>query len=174
MASLHLPPSTGSASDSNSNPRYTPVSNSDEDTPSKPGKSPGGQLKLQTDFGDSVEVGGPVEEGDEENGYESGEELEGKRTRTAAAPKYTLEEEREVVRSFDRRLVPFLALLYLLSFLDRSSMLSYSSYLTRADPRSQILEMPKLLDWRMISSSRLRSMNGCSRLSTSHTSSSSG
>lgn len=86
----------------------------------KPGKAPAGQLKLQTDFGDSVEVGGPVEEGDEENGYESAEELEGKKARTAA-PKYTLNEEREVVRSFDRRLVPFLALLYLLSFLDRSS-----------------------------------------------------
>jgi len=90
------------------------------------GKSPAGQLRLQTDFGDCVEVGGPVEETNQENGYESGEELEGKGSRTAATPKYTLEEEREVVRSFDRRLVPFLALLYLLSFLDRSSMSSYS------------------------------------------------
>ncbi|KAJ5123240.1 hypothetical protein N7448_009337 [Penicillium atrosanguineum] len=124
MASLHLPPSAGNASSdsSPSNPRYTPVSNSEDDSPIQtPGKSPAGQLKLQTDFGDSVEVGGPVEEGDEENGYESGEELEGKRARTAA-PKYTLDEEREVVRSFDRRLVPFLALLYLLSFLDRSNI----------------------------------------------------
>lgn len=129
MASLHLPPSAGTASSdsTSSNPRYTPVSNSDEDTPmSRPGKSPAGQLKLQTDFGDSVGVGGPVEEGDEEQGYESGEELEAK-TRTAGAPKYTLAEEREVVRSFDRRLVPFLALLYLLSFLDRSSTSRYSS-----------------------------------------------
>lgn len=96
----------------------------------KPGKSHAGQLKLQTDFGDSVEVGGPVEEGDEGIGYESGEELEGKRARTRA-PKYTLDEEREVVRSFDRRLVPFLALLYLLSFLDRSSKLSYPARAAR-------------------------------------------
>lgn len=35
---------------------------------------------------------------------------------------YTAEEERAVVRKFDRRLVLFVALLYLLSFLDRSSL----------------------------------------------------
>lgn len=35
---------------------------------------------------------------------------------------YTPEEERAVVRKFDRRLVLFVALLYLLSFLDRSSL----------------------------------------------------
>lgn len=34
---------------------------------------------------------------------------------------YTVDEERAVVRKFDRRLVLFVALLYLLSFLDRSS-----------------------------------------------------
>ncbi|KAJ5670435.1 uncharacterized protein N7477_005798 [Penicillium maclennaniae] len=126
MASLHLPPSAGNASSdsSPSNPRYTPVSNSDDDSlMQRSGKSSAGQLKLQTDFGDSVEVGGPVEEGDEEIAYESGEELEGKKARRRTkAPKYTLDEEREVVRSFDRRLVPFLALLYLLSFLDRSNI----------------------------------------------------
>jgi hypothetical protein len=36
---------------------------------------------------------------------------------------YTPDEERAVVRKFDRRLVIFVALLYMLSFLDRSSML---------------------------------------------------
>lgn len=35
---------------------------------------------------------------------------------------YTAEEERAVVRKFDRRLVLFVALLYMLSFLDRSSL----------------------------------------------------
>ncbi|PSR78006.1 major facilitator superfamily domain-containing protein, partial [Coniella lustricola] len=35
---------------------------------------------------------------------------------------YTLDEERAVVRKFDRRLVLFVALLYLLSFLDRSNI----------------------------------------------------
>jgi hypothetical protein len=37
---------------------------------------------------------------------------------------YTADEEKRVVKRFDRRLVIFLALLYLLSFLDRSSELS--------------------------------------------------
>lgn len=37
---------------------------------------------------------------------------------------YTAEEEAEVVRKFDRKLVLFVALLYMLSFLDRSSMAS--------------------------------------------------
>lgn len=36
---------------------------------------------------------------------------------------YTPDEERSVIRKFDRRLVLFIALLYMLSFLDRSSML---------------------------------------------------
>jgi hypothetical protein len=36
---------------------------------------------------------------------------------------YTPDEERAVVRKFDRRLVLIVALLYMLSFLDRSSML---------------------------------------------------
>ena len=50
------------------------------------------------------------------------EELERKhREADSASPGYTMEEEREVVQKFDRKLVPFLALLYLLSFLDRSS-----------------------------------------------------
>ena len=34
---------------------------------------------------------------------------------------YTAEEERSVVRKFDKKLVVFLAVLYMLSFLDRSS-----------------------------------------------------
>ena len=44
-------------------------------------------------------------------------------TSTAASfTLYTPDEERAVVRKFDRRLVLFVALLYMLSFLDRSSM----------------------------------------------------
>lgn len=35
---------------------------------------------------------------------------------------YTPDEERSVIRKFDRKLVLFVALLYMLSFLDRSSM----------------------------------------------------
>jgi len=40
---------------------------------------------------------------------------------------YTPDEERVVIRKFDRRLVLFVALLYMLSFLDRSSMSLYLS-----------------------------------------------
>lgn len=40
---------------------------------------------------------------------------------------YSQAEEAAVIRSFDRRLVLFIALLYMLSFLDRSSMLITSS-----------------------------------------------
>ena len=42
---------------------------------------------------------------------------------------YTPDEEKHVVRTFDRRLVLFVAFLYLLSFLDRSSMLCSPSRL---------------------------------------------
>lgn len=41
--------------------------------------------------------------------------------RRRGRPSYTAEEERAIVRKFDRRLVLFVALLYMLSFLDRSS-----------------------------------------------------
>jgi hypothetical protein len=68
-----------------------------------------------------MDAGESVSDIEEENGYDSAEELEGKNRRAQARPKFTLEEEREVVKAFDRRLVPFLALLYLLAFLDRSS-----------------------------------------------------
>jgi len=40
----------------------------------------------------------------------------------------TRDEEQQVVSKLDRRLVLFVALLYMLSFLDRSSTLLYSSY----------------------------------------------
>ncbi|KAJ6102351.1 hypothetical protein N7486_004778 [Penicillium sp. IBT 16267x] len=87
---------------------------------SRPKQSPVGPLRLQTDFGSTEsDVGGPVSDIEDGDGFVSRAELKGKRTR---APKYTLEDEREVVRIFDKRLVPFLALLYLLAFLDRSNV----------------------------------------------------
>lgn len=131
MSSLHLPPSaagnaSSSDSGSSSNPQYTPSSNGSEEGPSTstPVRSAVGRLRLQTNFENDAETGGPGSDIDHENVYDSGGEFEGKDTRARSAPKYTLEEEEEVVRIFDRRLVPFLALLYLLAFLDRSSMWS--------------------------------------------------
>lgn len=126
---FHLPPSAAgnasSDSSTSSDPRYTPVSKGSEDdeypvSGSRPKQSPVGPLRLQTDFGGTEgAVGGPVSDIEDGDGFDTRTEMKGKRTR---GPKWTLEEEKEVVRIFDKRLVPFLALLYLLAFLDRSSM----------------------------------------------------
>jgi len=62
--------------------------------------------------------GGDEDEADEE-GYTGG-----RRSSVSTVHSYQLytpDEERTVVRKFDRRLVLFVALLYMLSFLDRSS-----------------------------------------------------
>jgi hypothetical protein len=80
---------------------------------------------VETNFDDHPDVGDPLS--DFENEYNTSEELEGKFRQGGSAPRYTSEEESEVVKRFDRRLVPFLALLYLLSFLDRSSMFCYAA-----------------------------------------------
>ncbi len=67
-------------------------------------------------------------------GWESEGERNGKfnKTRRASASTvqtfmlYTPDEERTVIKKFDRRLVLFVALLYMLSFLDRSSTFMFS------------------------------------------------
>ena len=127
------PPAAGNApsddSASSSNTRHAPVSDGleehreeeDHHSAPRPGKSNVEPLRLQTSFRDNAETGGPVS-GGEENGYDSEEDLEGKRIRAGEDQNYTIQEEKEVVSRFDRRLVTFLALLYLLAFLDRSSM----------------------------------------------------
>lgn len=86
------------------------------------------RLRVQTNFdklhrsaGAGVEEDGYDGESHVLHGYNSDEELEGKYRPADSLHHYTAEEERQVVRTFDRKLVPFLALLYLLSFLDRSS-----------------------------------------------------
>ncbi|KAJ5770435.1 uncharacterized protein N7511_002486 [Penicillium nucicola] len=124
MAGLH-PSAVGASSDSSStssNPRFTPVSyDQDSDSPA-PGqaKSSIGPLRVETHFDDHRDVGDPLS--DFENEYNTSDELEGKFRQGGSAPRHTSEEESEVVKRFDRRLVPFLALLYLLSFLDRSNI----------------------------------------------------
>lgn len=129
MAGLHTaghPPSTSSST--SSNPRFTPISyGSEEEIPeSGPAKSPILPLRVQTNFQDYPDVGDPLSDIENESRYNESEELEGKLPNAAEAPRYTPEEESQVVKRFDRRLVPFLALLYLLSFLDRSSTLGHS------------------------------------------------
>lgn len=183
MDSLHLTPAgAGNASPSDSGssiPQHTPSSNaSEEGSPaSRPMRSPAGPLRLQTNFEEDAETGGSASDIDD-NVYDSGEELEGKDQRTTSTPEYTVEEEKEIVRIFDRRLVPFLALLYLLAFLDRSSM-QCSLLLIIVSPACadllvQISEMPGLQDCKKIFNFPPRSMNGFSPRSTSRTSFSNG
>lgn len=129
MAGLQ-PSAVGTSSNSSgtsSSPRFTPVSyDQDSDSPASGlDKSPIGPLRVETNFDDHPDVGDPLS--DFENEYNTSEELEGKFRQGGSAPRYTSEEESEVVKRFDRRLVPFLALLYLLSFLDRSSMFCYAA-----------------------------------------------
>lgn len=129
MADLH-PSAVGTSSNSSgtsSNPRFTPVSyDQDSDSlASGPAKSPIRPLRVETNFDDHPDVGDPLS--DLENEYDTNAELEGKFRQGGSAPRYTSEEESEVMKRFDRRLVPFLALLYLLSFLDRSSMFYYAA-----------------------------------------------
>lgn len=79
-----------------------------------------------------VPSGSTAQERDFDLGFEDWEsegEKDGKfrKTRRASASTvqsfmlYTPDEERTVIKKFDRRLVLFVALLYMLSFLDRSS-----------------------------------------------------
>ncbi|KAL4780643.1 major facilitator superfamily domain-containing protein [Aspergillus varians] len=108
------PASIESSGSSTSNLQYTPVSDGSVDEQSS--RNSAGPLKLHTDFG--IPDRFSDDDGDE---YNYNDEAQPKFSRPRA-PKYTPAEEQQVVRKFDRRLVPFLALLYLLSFLDRSNI----------------------------------------------------
>jgi hypothetical protein len=79
---------------------------------------------------------------------------------------YTGSEERIVLKKLDRRVVLFVALLYLLSFLDRSSMfstLSEKSWHELSTDWRQISEMHVLQVSSKIYTSLLNSMNGYSQ-----------
>lgn len=127
MVSSHLPlPPAGTPSSSaSSDPRYTPVGGSDEDASQpSPRRPPVGSLKLKTDFGRSRDVETAASRAsDDDSAYDSGDKLQETPSQPGHSPRYSMAEETQVIRAFDRKLVPFLALLYLLSFLDRSSML---------------------------------------------------
>lgn len=89
---------------------------------------------------------------------------------------YTPDEERAVVRKLDVNVVLFMSFLYLLSFLDRTSMhlpLASFGVVQRLTGR-QILGMRRLLAWSAISSSERASSIGCSRPFISATSCSNG
>jgi hypothetical protein len=114
---------TSPSSSSPTNTRLTPNSNSDDDDTDS-------DLELQ-ESGESYQMRSRGEKG---AGYDSDDFegvgyaddfLERRRASVSTVQSYQLytpDEERAVVKKFDRRLVLFVALLYMLSFLDRSSM----------------------------------------------------
>jgi len=82
----------------------------------------GGSSHLQRHARDSEKGGEGLEEEDDEEGEH--EHHRGRRasvSTTYSYQLYTPDEEQAVVRKLDRKLVLFVALLYMLSFLDRSS-----------------------------------------------------
>ncbi|KAL3478592.1 major facilitator superfamily domain-containing protein [Aspergillus californicus] len=115
----YVRPLVGAASESSgsstSNAQYTPVS--DRSVDDEPSRNPASSLRVKTDFGT---VQDQFSEDDEDE-YNYNNESQPKFSRPRAV-KYTPVEEQQIVKKFDRRLVSFLALLYLLSFLDRSNI----------------------------------------------------
>jgi hypothetical protein len=165
MASFHLQP-TEAASNSSStgtpaSAQYTPDSGAsdNENATSSSNRPPAGSLRVQTEFPAEVDYISDDEGQDE--GYDSYDDQKTKPKGAVAATKYTTAEEKQVVKKFDRKLVPFLALLYLLSFLDRSSESVFC--LGRVHQKLialQILEMQKSLDSWTICVFHLLNMNG--------------
>ncbi|GJP89600.1 MFS transporter [Aspergillus niger] len=122
MASLRPGPTEAISvsSGSSSTPQYTPVSDrSENDGSPNPNRPTAGSLRVQTAFSSDGESF--TDDGFDE-GYESYEDVQPLSSSRTSMPKYTKEEEKGVIKQFDRKLVPFLALLYLLSFLDRSNI----------------------------------------------------
>lgn len=129
----HSPSSSdrGNTPSASSSPRYAPNESSSPDregAPNHPQPRSADLPPLNTNLDqnddpsdDWTSRGGLSDDSDE--GYDS-ERIFKPPVRTSTrghSREYSPEEEREVIKRFDRRLVPFLALLYMLSFLDRSS-----------------------------------------------------
>jgi hypothetical protein len=122
-------PSDEPSPNSSSTTRLTPESDSEEDSDLELGEV-GESFKLQR-RGKDVEKGRAADENDEndddddEEGVYDGHQRQHRRASVSTVQSYQLytpDEERAVVRKFDKKLVLFVALLYMLSFLDRSSM----------------------------------------------------
>ncbi|KAH8429606.1 putative MFS transporter [Aspergillus melleus] len=108
------------SSNGSSSAQYTPVSDGSEEehVPSSGRRPPPGSLKLQTDLDLDEDF---FSDAGSDPGYESYGDAP-RDSEQSSLPKYSMAEEREVVKKFDRKLIPFLALLYMLSFLDRSNI----------------------------------------------------
>lgn len=113
-------PTASSSNSSSSNARLTPDPESDSDFEME---GYGESYKMRPQAGRAA--------GDDDDEEEEEEKRSGRRRGTSISTVqsyqlYTPDEERAVVRKFDRKLVLFVALLYMLSFLDRSSLSSSS------------------------------------------------
>jgi hypothetical protein len=110
-------------SSSTSNARLTPDSDPDDSDLEIGEGELGESFKLQSRnryVEKEVEAGEDDDDADEE--YIDGRPRRGSASTVHSFQLYTPDEERAIVRKFDRKLVLFVALLYMLSFLDRSSL----------------------------------------------------
>ncbi|RDW69536.1 hypothetical protein BP6252_08556 [Coleophoma cylindrospora] len=98
---------------SSSNTQFTPESDSDDSD----FDADVGSYKMRRAMRDSEKSDHDLEEE-----YHDGSQRRASVSTTHSYQLYTPDEERAVVRKFDRRLVLFVALLYMLSFLDRSNI----------------------------------------------------
>lgn len=113
MPSDELSPHSSSASNA-----MTPDSDSDSDLEID---ELGESYKLQRRGNDGEKAGDLDEDTEDEEGYADSGRRRASVSTVQSYQLYTPDEERAVVRKFDRKLVLFVALLYMLSFLDRSS-----------------------------------------------------
>jgi hypothetical protein len=102
--------------------RLTPDSDSEDSDLELKEDELGHSIKLQRrdpDKSQGADVDGPADEDDDDDRTPLGSR--GSESTMHSYQLYTPDEERAVIRKFDKRLVLFVALLYMLSFLDRSS-----------------------------------------------------
>ncbi len=139
MAAQHLPKADEAVGDSmasNSSSashatRLTPESDSEDSDLDLHDDELGHSIKLQRrdpEKSQASELEGEAGNDEAEAGPRHGRQ--GSSSTMQSFQLYTPDEERAVIRKFDRRLVLFVALLYMLSFLDRSSTCGYSLVLS--------------------------------------------
>jgi hypothetical protein len=104
--------------------RLTPESDSDDSDLELKEDELGHSVKLRPQDPEKVRRARSTAERDHDDGndYELQSGRRGSASTMQSYQLYTPDEERAVIRKFDRRLVLIVALLYMLSFLDRSSM----------------------------------------------------
>ena len=113
-SSLSSPSSPPGPAAQGNNRRFTPDTGSEDDSDEE-------DEVFEKDGSEEYELSEGVRGRREDEESRSSGEHHISRSRRRRRPLYTAEEEKNVVRKFDRKLVVFVAILYLLAFLDRSS-----------------------------------------------------